>query len=203
MNTLVINKSKVKVEETKGKTIINIDTQDADIIVNGVVIWSKFDKPEYLSIPPVLRSFIEQRQTYLSENGESVEADVHDKEIPIGGTFYIPRNIRRPIVTRFDYISSLKDLEFEVLRNHGNILQETADKLVKEFNDLEKEILKAVKDAGYKFKPSHGSGDGIQFWWDVIFDLENWNEDAFINIWRKLGDFESHLNVVYDKYGLL
>lgn len=201
MGKLTLNGTEVKTQKVDGKTIVHIDTPDADIYINGVCVWSKYDKPEYDKVPAVLRSFIEGKNDFLKEENEKVVADLWLKDSLTCATFYMPKNTRDAIVARLDLITSMQDLEFEYLRNKTNIDDKTADSLVEEFTGLFKDIEDAVQSAGYKLAFSHPSGDFPHAWWDVIFPLKKWNEEAFLHIWGKFSLFNKRVNEIFEEYG--
>lgn len=201
MQEIQMNNSTIKVEEVNGKTIISIDTTDADIIVNNQCIWSKFDKPEYEHVPVVLRNYIHDNCTFIKEQDGNVTADL-SLFGSICATFYISSNKKEVIRARMDFIDSMEILEHEYIRNSANIDDETADSLMKEFNQLFSDIETSAKEAGYQFVPSHPTEDGIGGWWDVIFPLEKWNEKAFNSIWEKISIFYDYLNNVGSDYDL-
>jgi hypothetical protein len=202
MTQITLNGSEVKVEEVNGKTVVSIDSPDADIVVNGICIWSKYDKPEYNEVPVPLRSFIHERNDYLKKEDDKVVADLWYKESHTCATLYIPMNKRKAIIARLDLITDMNELEHDYLRNRENIDSETADSLVTEFNELFSNIKNLVKEAGYKLFYSHGSGELLQGWWDVSFQLDKWNEEQFLLIWNSFTIFNDRLKNVYQQYGL-
>lgn len=200
MNQITLNGTEVKVEEVNGKTIVSIQTSDADVHINEQCIWSKYDKPEYKDVPVILRNFIHERNDFLKSEEAHVVADLWEKDSTVCSTFYIPKNKRDKIVARLDLITSVDDLEHEYLRNRSEIDNKTANHLTEEFRELFKNIKKAVSDAGYHLSYSHASGDFHDAWWDVSFRLEDWNEDRFRHIWNEFKAFDKRLNEVMDTY---
>lgn len=201
MQEIQMNNSTIKVEEVNGKTIITIDTTDADIIVNNNCLWSKFDKPEYEHVPVVLRSYIQDKSDFIELKDGVVTADLW-KFGTICATFYIPQNKRDDIKARMDFIESMELLEHDYIRNSNYIDKETADALMSKFNQLFSEIEESIKKAGYKFVPSHGTNNGVGGYWDVIFSLDKWNEDAFNTIWEKISLFEDYMNTVGNEFNI-
>lgn len=198
---ITLNGTTVKIEESKEKmTSIHIETEDADIYVNGVLVWQKFDKPEYAKIPPVFRGFVQERNDFIKEEDGKVITDLWMKDFKTCATFYFPKNLRSPIVARLDLVTSLEELESDYIRNNSDIDDETADKLVAEFKTLWNNIEEAVKSAGWKLAYSHDMGDKCWAWWDVIFKLKDWNQESFMVVWKAFSDFNKRLNEVFDQY---
>lgn len=112
-----INGTEIILEEVNEKTVVTINTEDADIIVNGSTIWSKYDKPEYMDIPSVLRRFIYGKQDYLKVEEELVTVDCLLPNTYTCATFLIPKNKQKPVSVRFDFITSIEELEFGFIRN--------------------------------------------------------------------------------------
>lgn len=200
MNQINLNGTEVKVEEINGKTIVSIQTADADVHINEQCIWSKYDKPEYMDVPVVLRDFIRGRNDFLKTEEKQVVADLWEKGSTVCSTLYIPKNKREKIVARLDLITSLDDLEHDYLRNRTDIDEDTANRLSEEFKTLFKNIEKTVNEAGYQLSFSHASGIDYYGWWDVSFNLEEWNEEQFLSIWNSFIAFDKRLSEVSKKY---
>lgn len=198
-----MNGTKVEVKVESGKTIIQIITEDADVSINGEYIYQKYDLPEYNHIPVVLRPFVHDHQEFIQDDGEQITGDLWLEENNTCASFYIPKNSRKPIVVRFGYVSSLKDIEEEFIRNRRDIDEETANQLMEELYGLEQTLLKEIEAAGYKFAPSHGSGRGFHCWWDVIFPLKKWNEEQFVTVWNAIDTFNKRYNSICYQYNYL
>lgn len=200
MNQIILNGTEVKVEEIQGKTVITIETENADVVVNDNCIWSKYDQPEYMNVPVVLRDFIYDRNTYLAMDGDLAVADLNQIDNYVCATFYMPNNQREAVYARLDLISSMEDLEDEYLRNRSDISEESADELIKEFKELFASIEQRVQEAGYRLSHSHDSGDFLHGWWDISFTLDKWNEEKFLAIWNAFNAFDKKLREVLTKY---
>lgn len=201
MKQIQMGNSTINVKEVKGKTIISIDTSDADIIVNNQQIDSKLYKPEYQQLPDELLSYIKDKNDFIKVEDGMITADLWLFGTTCA-TFYIPQNKRDNIKARMDFIDSMEILEHEYIRNSANIDDETADSLMKEFNRLFSDIEASVKEAGYLFVPSHPTENGVGGWWDVIFSLDKWNENAFNAIWEKISLFEDYMNTVGNEFNI-
>ncbi|ADO59613.1 hypothetical protein [Paenibacillus polymyxa] len=91
---LKVNETIVQVEETKQKmTTIYIETSDADIYVNGVLLWQRYKDPKFAKIPPLFRSFVADKTDYPDETGDGkIAADLHMKGFKTSASFYFPKN---------------------------------------------------------------------------------------------------------------
>ncbi|MFF2531630.1 hypothetical protein ACFVS2_22250 [Brevibacillus sp. NPDC058079] len=198
---IVLNGTSVTVEDTNDKmTSVHIETDDADIYVNGVLVWQKYDQPEYAKIPPIFRAFVEERTDEVYEHDGKIGADLHKKGFHTSVSFYFPQNSRSYIQARLDGVTDLSELEIDFIRNNTLIDDAKANTLVEEFNALWKDIEETVKEAGWRLAYAHDMGDKCWAWWDVIFKQEDWNQDTFIDIWQKFSVFNKRLNEVFDKY---
>lgn len=202
---LSLNQTQVKIEESQEKmTTVHITTEDADIYVNGVLVWQKFDDPEYKNVPPVLRNFVKEHTDYIQtdEKTGEVTTDLYTKGSHVCATFYIPKNLRTAIKVRMDAITSIQEVEDEYIRNRTGIEEQLADKLVADVKSWWKEIEDAVQEAGWKLAYSHAMNERCWGWWDVIFKLSDWNEEKFVGIWEKFTNFNKGICEMFDKYDL-
>lgn len=62
-------------------------------------------------------------------------------------------------------------------------------------------IQEAVETVGYRLGYSHTMSDiPCGGWWDIIFDLKDWNEEAFLTIWENFEKFNKRFRDVLDQY---
>lgn len=200
---LSLNQTQVKIEECNEKmTSVHITTEDADIYVNGVLIWQKFDDPEYANVPPVLRNFVKEHANYIKTDGKSgeVTTDLYTKGFKTGATLYIPKNLRLDIHARMDAFTSIQELEEDYIRNNSDIDEEIEEKLVSEFKAIWNDIEDAVKACGWDLIYSHDMSDKCFGWWDVVFKLDNWNQETFVAMWEKFSNLNKRLDELFDTY---
>lgn len=194
----------VVLEESKEKMAsVHIQTEDADIYINGVLVWQKYDDPTFAKIPPAYRAFIKSRSDYIqAKEGKryAVEVDCHDRDIKGVATFYFPHNLRSAITVRFDFITSLQEFEDDYIRNNTEIDDATADALVAEFKQLWAVLEEEINSYGWKFAYSHAMNEHCFGWWDVIFKNSHWNEEHLLSVWKKMGDFVKRVEEVMDQY---
>ncbi|WCF11695.1 hypothetical protein NDS46_30575 (plasmid) [Paenibacillus thiaminolyticus] len=196
-----LNETVITLKESKQNiTSVHINTEDADIYVNGVLVWQRYSDPKFSKVPPIFRKFIADKVDYMDEEKEQVVADLHQKGFKTVATFYFPKNARSSIHVRLDAVTSLEELETEFIKNCINISDSEADTLTAEFKAHWNKIEKAINDAGWKLTFSHSQGDKCWAWWDVVFQQSDWNEEVFMGIWKLFSDFNKRLDEVFKKY---
>lgn len=192
----------VVLEQNKEKmTSVHIQSEDADIYVNGELVWQKYDNPEYAKIPPNYRAFVKERSNYMKDKGDKIEVDCHDRNIRSVATFYFPKNLRNPISVRFDLITSLEHYEADYLRNHTDIDDATADNLTAELKLLWKALEDEIHSYGWKFYYSHDD-EGCWGWWDVVFKNSAWNEEHLLSVWKRIGNIRTKVGDINDQYSM-
>lgn len=190
----------ISIEESKKAPIINIETKDADIYINGVLVWQKYDKEEYALIPPALRDFIHRNNPYLEKNEDDsltlAEFDVENQST----TFLIPFNSKKFIRVRVDLIDSMEILESDYIRNVSTISDETANKIVSDLKAVWNELGTILKKFKFKLQYSHSMGEAYYGWWDIVFTLGNWNEQNFIEVMQVVDKFNKTLRKYEEEY---
>jgi hypothetical protein len=196
------NLTKVEVEVTEQQaTVVQITTPDADIYVNGVLVWQTYENPEFVKVPPILRAFAHAHSYYIKEERDgTITTDLNMKDFKTQATFYFPKNLRSAFCVRLDAFTNLEELEDEFIRNNTKIDEKTADILVAEFTAIWKGIMDSVAAANYKLAYSHNMNDKCWGWWDVLFKFEDWNQEAFIAIWKQFSDLNQRLDEVFKQY---
>ena len=86
-----------------------------------------------------------EKNDYIEVGEEEVVVDCWLPNSYTCCSFYIPKNIRKPITARLDFITSLEELESEYVRNHTKIDNETADQLMAEFKNCLLKLKKQLK----------------------------------------------------------
>jgi len=190
----------IEVKEDKKSPIVNIITADADIYVNGTLIWQQYEQDEYEFISPILRSFISRNNPYLERREKNkdtlAEFDVENQSV----AFIIPFNTNKPITARVDLINSMEILESDYIRNTTVITEETADKIMFKLKKIWMELEQKVQASNFTLSYSHSMGESYYGWWDIDFLLKNWNEQNFIEVMKLVDKFNKTLNEYQDKY---
>ncbi|MBP1308830.1 hypothetical protein JOD82_001850 [Paenibacillus sp. 1182] len=121
-----VNETIVQVEETKQKTTtIHIETADAEIYVNGVLLWQRYKDPKFAKIPPLFRAFVADRTDYVEETGDGkIAADLYMENFHTSALFFFPENARSPIHVRLPAVTLLEELKSDYIRNKTYINEE-------------------------------------------------------------------------------
>lgn len=203
METINVNGTIIKVGNVNGKVTVNIETENADVVINGRCVWSKFDQEEYVIIPENMRDFIKETEIevgFQDNERNSVFADCHYPDLKSQASFYFKENQREPINVRFDYIDSLEDLRTEYLEN---ILEpKVANEIYAEFKKLDDKIKETAEKYGFKWVYSHSRMHEMFGWWDIIVTAENWNEEGLVECWKLIEQVNQYLDLIIDEYRL-
>lgn len=198
---LELKGTEITLEDKAKNPVVNIKTENADIYVNGVLVWSRYEKEELAYVPLSMRNYIADKNIYIELKNDMITTD-----ICAGGAsveMYIPVNARKMITARFDLIEDMNILETDFIRNNENISNETADKIMDKLKSLWNEIEESAKKYNYKFSYSHSMDDGCcGGWWDIDFKRKDWNEDNFKNFGALVTEFNSYLDKVWGNYNL-
>lgn len=205
MKKIEINGTLVEVEVVNGLVSVNVDTADADVVVNGQKIWSTFEKEEYRYIPEYLRNFILAHGDDVGfepvgsrKGSRDVYADCYYPDLRPQATFYIEQNQKKPIKARFDYVDDLEMLKSEYIENVIDD-QDEADKVFAVFKDLDNKLRETVEKYGFKWEYSHSMGEMMYGWWDIVVTNETWNEEGFVECWKIISEFNDELNKFIDQ----
>lgn len=199
--TLELKGTEITLEDNEKNPVVNINTENADIYINGVLVWQRYEQEELAYVPVRMRNFIADHNDFIQLEDGIVTSDlwVNGSSIEI----YIPVNARKLIIARFDLIEDIDILETDFIRNSENIDDETADKIMNKFKSLWNEIEETAKKYNYKFNYSHSMDDGYcGGWWDIDFKRKDWNEDNFKSFSNLITEFNKYFNEVLDKYKL-
>lgn len=199
--TLELKGTEITLEDNEKNPVVNINTENADIYINGVLVWQRYEHEELAYVPVQMRNFIADHNDFIQLEDGIITSNllVNDSSIDI----YIPVNARKLITARFDLIEDMEILETDFIRNSENIDDETADKIMNKFKSLWNEIEEAAKKYNYKFDYSHSMDDGYcGGWWDIDFKRKDWNEDNFKSFSNLITKFNKYFNEVWDKYKL-
>ncbi|MDF2879604.1 MAG: hypothetical protein K0R54_161 [Clostridiaceae bacterium] len=189
--------TKVVIEDNAKCPIINIETTNADIFINGVCIWSKYDKEEYKNIPSVMKEYIADNNSFIEENDDgetTVDVDLNDDIV----TFYFPKNNRKKITARVDFFNSLDEIESVYIRETESIDKETADKIMVELRNDFNEIMELSKKYKFDFVFSHSMGEKHYGWWDIKFTIKDWNEDNLKKFHSKISSLDKKVDNYLD-----
>lgn len=190
----------ITIEEDEKSPIVNIETEDADIYVNGVLVWQKFEEEEYKYISPILRNYFHKNNPYLENDSNAkqvlVEFDVCEESV----SFFVPYNSKKLIGARVTLIDSIDELESDYIRNMQDIDDATADTIMIELKSIWKELEDTVKEVNFELKYSHSMGEYFYGWWDVLFSLSNWNEDNFVKVMEVASRFNETLGKYNNEY---
>lgn len=203
MQPINVNGTIIHVSNVNGKITVNVETENADVVVNGRRIWSKFDKEEYVLIPENMRNFIKENEfevEFQDSKKNSVVADCYYPDLKSQGTFYFQENQREPISVRFDYVDNLEDLRTEYLENR--LEPKVANEIYAEFKKLDDQIKQAAEKYGFKWVYSHSRMHEMFGWWDIIVTAENWNEEGLVECWKLIEQVNQYLDLIIDEYRL-
>lgn len=190
----------ITIEKSEVSPIVEILTNDADIYVNGVLVWQRFEEEEYRCVPPILRDFLQENNPFFENDVENqtllAEFDICNENI----SFFIPYNAIKPISARIALISSMDELESEYIRNMSNIDDVDADRIVVELKSIWKRLEDRMEQSNFKLIYSHSMGEAFYAWWDIVFTLDNWNEDNFKKTIEIVREFNEKLSEYDKKY---
>lgn len=149
----------------------------------------------FKEMPKHIADFLQNRAftDYLIKRKEEIVCDAYYKKLYTEATFYIEKT--KKLVIRIDYIPTPQELASEYFFNSRKVSDKEAKQLQDSLETKHQELLQMIADSGYHFSLSHSSGLSICVYWDLIIDLEKWNEDTFVPIWEKV---EEVTNVAYD-----
>lgn len=201
METVELGTTMVELSEQDGKQILRIMTEDADVHINGQLVWAKYDNPFYRHIPPVLRDYIKRYEDYMEEHKEELAVDLYHPELTAQASWYIPHNIIKPIKIRFDYLNSLDEFETDSLRNCTAIAETDADRYMQQLRAIDGSIKATCSLVGYTFVYSHAS-EGFSGWWDIVFPLDKWDEQVVNDLWGLIDQFNKILREINAEYGI-
>lgn len=188
MKTLELNGTTVIMYVKDGITKVEIKTEDSDIKVNDTTIWSHYEAPEYIKIPPALRPLVKKYETYMEvKTSDAITVvDLNHPEIFDGMSFYLPFNMKDEMVARFDYFESIEAV-IEELSDEG-LSDKDLENLKEQLTAIEKEIITLAEQSNYKLCYSHNMGINSYAWWDIRFQLDEWNEEVLLRIWKLFDD---------------
>lgn len=198
--SLELKGTEIILEDNAKNPIVNIKTENADIYINEVLVWSRYENKELAYIPETMRNIIADNNCFMEVKNDVVTVDMCVNEASI--EMYIPINARKLITARFDLIDSIDELEDDYIRNTKNIDGKTADALMGEIKSMWKELEDTIKSYDYKFAYSHSMNDSCGGWWDIIFKRQNWNEDNFKNICTLVTKFNKYIDDIWKEYNL-
>jgi hypothetical protein len=195
-NVKKVKETEIKIEDKHSDLKVIVDTKDAkEIIVNGKIVWTLYDE-----LPDFLQSYVKGNSDFIEYKNEQLTVDVWMKDSTTCCTFYVPDKKQKKMTARFDFITSMNDLEYEYIRNNTKIDNETADKLVKEFKEEVDKLNQLIESHGFKFVKSHDSGERVHAWWDINFYAKEWKEEVFTSIWKAIAQFNKKLDDVFNQY---
>lgn len=202
--SLELKDTEIIVEDNVKNPIVNIKTENADIYINGVLVWSRYndDDEELAYVPKAMRNFIADKNHFIEIKNNVIITDMYINGASV--EIYIPINARDLITARFDLINSIDELGNDYIGNTENIDSKTANIIMEEIESMWKEIEDTIKTYGYIFTYSHSMDDGYYGggWWDVIFKRQDWNEDNFKNICTLVTKFNDYFDNIWEKYNL-
>lgn len=149
-------------------------------------------------MPKELHQFIESNGVYFQLETATVPmlADCLLEGMNTMSTFYFHKG---HIVTRLDYVESVDIL----VDNHFSEVadEKECEALRKMFSEKEQAILTLVEKNNFKWNYSQEIED-LHHWWDLSFDISDWNEEAYIECWKEISSFNSMLNEVCSNLGI-
>lgn len=193
----------VKVEMINGSPVVEVGIEDGTVKVNNLVLWKANVKdPRLNDAPVVMHNLLGKGLDYVGKEGSETIYEIWRNDKKISCTMYVPDDQTKVFSAQFDYITSLSDIEHDIIRNVVGIEKKEADEFVEKFIKLEKDIENAVNVAGYSWGHSHDTGDFPFAYYRVHFDIEKYDETALVNIWSKFALFDEAFNAFLDKYNL-
>lgn len=140
----------IRVMQTDKGIQVLVDGETPDVIVNGDVLYSKYDKEEYKHIPPAFRSFVEEHsQSYTTISKENGRVLVRD--IFISGRDYdvdFPSNRAKN-----------KDILITNWLNDYKKINDYLDEPVPNGKEDFENLIKQIKNIGYDFKFAYSGNE--------------------------------------------
>ena len=190
----------IKLKEGEKGVLVELETESATILVNGNVVWDKYEKKEYKYIPPTIRKFIMDNNAYDFERKEEEKETLVDLDIEGESVMFIfEDNLSKYIRARIDLV----DLEIfisDYIYNHEDINDEKAKEFENMFRDNYSQLINIARKYKFDLEYSHSCGEACYAWWDIKFLVKNWNEEGFIEVIKKVSAFNKKVDIFMDKY---
>lgn len=181
-NKIKFESNMIEVIKTdKGYDVKITADKNVDVYMNQECIYSEYESDSYKYVPINMRDFIKENAYDIGYNdggdidGSYVEINILGRDI----TMYFPRNKTKKIHARYTLTDPLKDVlylmdEFEYENEQELILAK--EKVTNLYNNM----IKGLKDLGFKLEYSHSMGESFWGWHDLVFNANNFNEEKFI-----------------------
>lgn len=190
----------IRLKEGEKGVLVELETESATILVNGNIVWDKYEEKEYKYIPPIIRKFIIDNNAYDFERKEGEKETLVDLDTEGESVMFIFKdNLSKYIRARIDLV----DLEIFIsnyIYNHEDINDVKAKELENMFRNKFNQLKNTAKKYKYDLEYSHSCGEECYAWWDIKFLVKNWNEEGFIEVIKKVSAFNKEVNIFMDKY---
>lgn len=190
----------IKLKEGEKGVLVELETESATILVNGNVVWDKYEKKEYKYIPPTIRKFIMDNNAYDFERKEEEKETLVDLDIEGESVMFIfEDNLSKYIRARIDIV----DLEIfisDYIHNHEDIDDKKAKEFENMFRDKFSQLINIAKKYKFDLEYSHSCREACYAWWDIKFLVKNWNEEGFIEVIKEVSAFNKKVDIFMDKY---
>ncbi|MET3508272.1 hypothetical protein [Halalkalibacter oceani] len=171
----------LKVSETEKGLQIDINGLTMDVLVNGDIFYSKFDKEEYKYIPPLLRGYVEEHLCTYSDGIYKEKGKVNMDLLIRGREYFVQiptKRAKNNTITFTDYLNS-----YEKIQDYLNSQIEGAEKRYKN-------LLRDIETIGYKLGISH-DGNEYDDWYSLYVPIDQFSEDKInqcLELWDQYNE---------------
>lgn len=188
----------IELSEEDGIKTIHIYTNEANIVVNGDLIWSPLYSPEYAQIPSQMREYIKNSSGLIS----SPEDDVTQVELGMKtgiATMIFSKDYSNIVSVKVDYISSVEEMVDFYMKDLLD--EEDAEDIKNQLSNLQEEIVKIVIENNFKWTYSHKT---TMFFasWNLEFNADDWDQEIYDLLIKKIDNFNQRAETLADAHGL-
>lgn len=187
----------------KGNVIeLNID-ENTEVIINGVLMYSKHPEEEYNYIPPTLRDYIKKESYSMLKEKEQVFVEMF-----CGGndiTAYFPFTMNNSDGIRFRFTTIVSPMDMDNLLKDVYLYNRTDDinEIMANVNSAWEKMINKINDTNLKFEFSHDMGEGYYGWWDIIWDYKESEPNKLTICGEAISEFNSIIKKLEKEYSIL